>query len=109
VLPLKLVSPLYTAVTMSGPVLRLAMLILALFALTAAGEPSGVPLSLNCTVPVGVPAPGATAATVAVNVTDSPKAGLALLLATIVVVVAWPTAKATSADVLVTKLESPAY
>ena len=52
---------------------------------------------------------GATAATVAVNVTDSPKAGLALLLTTIVVVVAWPTAKATSADVLATKLESPAY
>ena len=34
--------------------------------------PMVVPLSLNVTVPVGVPAPGATGATVAVKVTDWP-------------------------------------
>ena len=34
--------------------------------------PMGLPPSRNVTVPVGVPAPGATAETVAVNVTDWP-------------------------------------
>ena len=32
------------------------------------------PSALNCTLPVGVPAPGDDALTVAVNVTDCPKA-----------------------------------
>ena len=35
--------------------------------------PMGLPLSTNVTVPVGVPAPGGPAETVAVNVTDWPK------------------------------------
>ncbi len=35
--------------------------------------PMGLPPSRNVTVPVGVPAPGATAETVAVKVTDWPK------------------------------------
>ena len=35
--------------------------------------PMGLPLSRNVTVPVDVPAPGATADTVAVNVTICPK------------------------------------
>jgi hypothetical protein len=34
------------------------------------GEPTWVPPSLNVTLPVGVPEPGATADTVAVKVTD---------------------------------------
>jgi hypothetical protein len=34
----------------------------------------GLPPSRNVTVPVAVPAPGATGETVAVNVTDCPKA-----------------------------------
>ncbi len=38
-----------------------------------AAAPKLVPPSLNCTVPLGVPAPGATAETVAVNVTDWPE------------------------------------
>ena len=42
--------------------------------------------SLNATVPVGVPTPGATTATVAVNVTDWPKAdGLTLDVSAVVV------------------------
>jgi hypothetical protein len=36
-------------------------------------DPIGPPPSRNVTVPVGVPAPGGTAATVAVKVTDWPK------------------------------------
>ena len=36
-------------------------------------EPIGLPPSRNVTDPVGVPVPGATAVTVAVNVTDWPK------------------------------------
>ncbi len=44
--------------------------------------------SLNVTVPVGVPAPGATAATVVVKVIDWPKTdGLGPAVRTIVVVV----------------------
>ena len=35
--------------------------------------PMGLPPSRNVTVPTGVPAPGATGDTVAVNVTDWPK------------------------------------
>lgn len=35
-------------------------------------EPTGVPSTVNATVPLGAPAPGAAAATVAVNVTDRP-------------------------------------
>lgn len=44
--------------------------------------------SLNVTVPVGLPAPGATAATVAVNVTDCPKFDGFAPDATVVVVLA---------------------
>ncbi len=40
--------------------------------LKVTGEPRLVPPSLNCTLPVGVPEPGATADTVAVKVTDCP-------------------------------------
>jgi hypothetical protein len=42
------------------------------FPLLRAAVPSTVAPFLNVTVPVGVPFPGATAATVAVNVTDWP-------------------------------------
>ena len=38
----------------------------------SAPVPIGLPPSRNVTVPVGVPAPGATGETVAVNVTDWP-------------------------------------
>ena len=72
VLPLKLVSPPYTAVILCDPTDSDVVLKVAV------PEPS-VPVprvvdpSMNVTVPVGVPAPGATAATVAVNVTLWPK------------------------------------
>ena len=72
VLPLKLPSDPYSAViewvaTVSDDV-----------SYVATPEPLSVPVpmlvapSLKVTVPVGIPAPGATTPTVAVNVTDSP-------------------------------------
>jgi hypothetical protein len=42
------------------------------FPLMSVPAPNTVAPFLNVTVPVGVPPPGATAATVAVNVTDCP-------------------------------------
>jgi hypothetical protein len=56
--------------------------------------PRVVEASLNVTVPVGVPAPGATALTVAVKVTDCPKTdgfadevALVVVLAGVIVIV----------------------
>ena len=63
-----------------------------------------VPASLNVTVPVGVPAPGATAATVAVNVIDWPKTDGWADDVTAVVVNAWFTAWVTAGEVLPVKL-----
>ena len=50
------------------------------------GLPKAEPSIENCTVPVGVPAPGATALTVAVKVTDWPKTDGLAEEATLVVV-----------------------
>ena len=47
-------------------------MLLAFPAESVTALPKLTPLVLNWTVPVGVPAPGATAVTVAVNVTDWP-------------------------------------
>jgi hypothetical protein len=69
VLVVKFVSPPYTAVIECGPTASALVL-------NVATPPLSVPVpivvrpSLNVTVPVGVPAPGVTAATVAVKVTD---------------------------------------
>ena len=67
----------------------------------------GVPSIVNVTVPVGVPAPGATAATVAVNVTDWPDTEGLTEDATVVVVSALLTVWVTLEEVLVRKLPSP--
>ena len=67
----------------------------------------GVPSIVNVTVPLGVPAPGATAATVAVNVTDWPNTeGLAEEVTT-VEVSALLTVWVRLEEVLVRKLPSP--
>jgi hypothetical protein len=71
--------------------------------------PKVVVPSLNVTVPVGVPAPGDTGATVAVNVTDWPKTAGFAEEVTLVVVAVWLTVWATTADVLAVKLVSPLY
>ena len=68
---MKFVSPPYTAVMECGPGAREEAANVATPALSAP-VPSVVAPSLNVTVPVAVPLPGATAATVAVNVTPCP-------------------------------------
>ena len=71
VLVLKLPSPLYVASIVWVPTDRPDVLMLAWPLLERlAGEPYADPSIMNCTVPVGVPEPGALAITVAVNVTD---------------------------------------
>jgi len=72
--------------------------------------PSVVVPSRNVTVPVGVPVPGGTTATVAVKVTDCPKTGGLADEATVVVVLALAgglTVWVNAALVLVLKLVSP--
>jgi hypothetical protein len=61
VLPVKLASPAYSAVMLFVPGLSRAVLKLAAPLLKVTGSPAATPLVLNCTAPVGVPAPGATA------------------------------------------------
>src|SRR5712692_5139777 len=65
--------------------------------------------SLKATVPVSVPAPGATIDTVAVKVTDCPNTDGFALEAKLVVVLAWLTTCDRAALVLVLKLVSPLY
>src|SRR5437667_6080059 len=73
------------------------------------GRPKFAPSRLNWTVPVRVPAPGATGVTVAVKVTDWPNTeGLAEAL-TVVVVLALLTVCVRFGEVLVRKLPSPLY
>jgi hypothetical protein len=68
--------------------------------------PIVAPLSLNVTVPVGVPAPGETAATVAVKVTDWPKVEGFCDELIVVVVEAWLTTCDRADEVLAVKLVS---
>ena len=86
------------------------MVVAALVALPLArvtAEPKLVPSILNCTVPVGVPEPGDTGATVAVNVTDWSATDGFSDEVTVVVVLAWFTVCDTPVDVLVAKFVSP--
>src|SRR5216684_2488487 len=111
VLVVKLVSPLYTAVMLCAPTASELLLQVADAAASAcAPQPvMVVPASLKFTVPVGVPAPGAVALMVAVNVTDWPNTdGFADELR-LVVVDAWLTVCVSVALVLVVKLVSPLY
>ena len=70
-------------------------------------EPIVVAPSLNVTVPVGVPAPGAEAVTVAVKVTDCPETDGLTEEASAVAVAALLTIWLRAAEVLVVKLPSP--
>ena len=71
--------------------------------------PMSAPPSLKMTVPVGVPAPGDTALTVAVNVTDTPKVdGLSDEL-TVVALLAGLTVCVRPDEVLLLKLASLLY
>src|SRR6185369_10092559 len=83
--------------------------LVALPPLNATGLPKLDPSILNCTVPPGVPDPGALALTVTVNVTLCPNTdGLADELTTLVVL-ALLTVCVKSADVLARKFPSPLY
>jgi len=106
VLPAKVESPLYVAVTECGPTARVDVVRDALPALTAF-VPSDVAPSKNWTVPVA-----ADGETVAVNVTLCPKVEEPTLDESIVVVgvnAALLTACVSGAEVLVKKLLSPLY
>ena len=71
-LPLKLVSPEYVAVIECDPTDNVEVVKVAMPPDTAP-VPRVVTPSKNVTVPDGLPAPGATTATVAVNVTLCPE------------------------------------
>lgn len=89
VLALKFPSPLYTAVTVCVPSVNEAIAeLVAVPPDRVTGAPKSDPSILNWTVPVGVPDPGDTTETVAVNVTDWPKIEGLTELATAVVVLA---------------------
>ena len=64
---------------------------------------------MNVTVPPGIPAPGATAATVAVTVTDCPKTDGLAEDATVVVVAAAFAAWLSGAEALAANSVLPAY
>jgi hypothetical protein len=67
----KFASPPYMAVIECDPTERAAVVNVAFWPLSIP-VPIGVVPSMNVTVPVGVPPPGKTGLTVAVNVTDCP-------------------------------------
>lgn len=72
VLGLKFESPLYWAVIVWVPTVSALVVKLAVPPDRLIGGPILLLLSLNCTVPVGVPLPPFAGATLAVNVTGSP-------------------------------------
>ena len=73
VLPVKFVSPAYTAVRLWLPEASDDVLKVAVAAPFSVAVPSVVVPSKKVTVPVGVPTPGATTVTVVVRVTSWPK------------------------------------
>ncbi len=75
--------------------------------LNVTGDPRLLPPSWNCTVPVGVPDPGAIADTVAVKVTDWPLTDGLLFEITVVKVLAWLTVCVGNEPVPPVKLVSP--
>src|SRR5437016_3098340 len=68
----KLTLPEYAAVIVCVPTASDDVTNVAVTEVFSAVCPMGVPASLKATVPVGTPAPGATALTVAVNTTGWP-------------------------------------
>src|SRR5438445_13383268 len=84
------------------------LLLVALPFTKVTGPPKFTPSILNCAVPVGVPARGATAVTVAVKVTGCPKVDGFWLEVRLVVVLALSTRCAAVPELLL-KLLSPLY
>ena len=110
VLPPKLVSPPYVAVIfVCAPTLNAAVEKVAMPPTPTPPEPIDVPLSKKVTVPDGLPAPGATAATVTVKVTLCPNTDGFGAEVTLVVVLALFTVCVGNDPLLVLKLPSPLY
>ena len=95
------------AVIMWLPAERVAVAALVALPPDKVTVPKLLPSILNCTVPVGVPEPGATALTVAVKVTDWPEQDGLADDAIAVVVESLLTVCVRLGDVLVLKLPSP--
>ena len=110
-LAVKFVSPGYDAVIVWLPTLRAEVVKVATpLAFTVPVPRVAVP-SMKLTVPVGTPEPGATGATVAVKVTDCPKAVAFEDELSVVVVLAWLTVcvKGLLLLSLAVKFVSPGY
>src|SRR2546422_1036361 len=103
---LKLPSPLYVAVMLVWLSVASEEVVKVALALASAPVPSVVAPSLNVTVPVRVPAPGETALTVAVKVTDWPNTEGLAEEATVVVELAWLTVWVAGVEALGGKLAS---
>jgi hypothetical protein len=99
------------AVTVWLPTVSVLLLNVAvvtpLVVLTLAGLPVLLPSTWNCTVPVGVPAPGAVILMVAVKVTLWPKPDGLAEAATAVLLLALVTVWVSAAEVLALKVVSP--
>src|SRR5437660_3254296 len=108
VLPAKLGSPWYAAFRVCVPLLSVVVERLAWPPLSGA-VPSCVAPSKNATVPVGVPAPGATTATAAVSVTAWPGVAGDGLAVRDDVVAALFTCWASAGDVELAYTPEPAY
>src|SRR5438094_7366202 len=111
VLVMKFVSPPYTAVMLCVPTLRADVAHVATPAASACAPQPVTELapSLKFTLPVGVPAPGAVAVTVAVNVTLCPNTDGFTDDVRLVDVLAWLTTCVRVALVLVAKFVSALY
>ena len=104
---MKLLSPAYTAVTMCCPCVSAEVWSVARPLLSSVPVPRVVEPSMNVTVPVGVPPPGAIALTTAANVVAWPAvAGLGEAL-TVTVVLALLTVCVTTAELLPVKRPAP--
>jgi len=99
VLPLKLLSPAYWAVIECPPTERLVVEKVATPFELRAADPSAVPPSRNCTVPVGFAAPE-DGVTVVVKVTAWPYVDVLAEEVTAMVVPIWVTLWTSTADVL---------
>lgn len=108
VLPLKFVSPAYTAVMECEPTVSVEVVNVAFPVPSSVWLPSVVVPSLNVTLPVGVPLPGELAVTVAVNVTACPNTVVPEDDVTRVVLPSGFTTSLMAGEVLPVKLVSPA-
>jgi hypothetical protein len=99
-LPAKVLSPLYVAVTVCVPTASVEVLkdavVTPLLVVTVTGLPVLLASTWNCTVPVGVPPPAAVTFTVAVKVTLCPNTDGVEDEETTVLVPGWLTARAST-------------